>query len=230
MAKLLLIEDNADLSRQICETLQLENHSIETCSTGIDGLERLRFFEYDLAIIDWGLPEMSGLEVLKAYRSKGGRTPVLMLTGRDSVEDKSVGLDTGADDYLTKPFHTKELVSRVKALLRRGAWDYQAVLTAGNIELHLSSHRVLKDGQELKLQPKEFSLLEFLLRNPNDIFSLEALQRRVWESDSDASPETVRVCITRLRAKIDTEGRPSLIRTVPRIGYQLNPAWQENSS
>jgi two-component system response regulator PhoP len=226
MPKILLVEDNTDLAKQLTEMLQGEHYHVESCNSGTDGLERLRFFEFDLAVIDWGLPGLAGIEVLKQYRSAGGKTPILMLTGRDSINDKAEGLETGADDYLTKPFHVRELVARIKALLRRGPGVYQDVFKAGSIELHPSSHRALKDGVELKLQPKEFALLEFLLRNPDDIFSLEALQKRIWESDSDASPETVRVCITRLRAKIDSQGQESLIRTVPRIGYQLCPSFK----
>lgn len=223
MAKILVIEDDEKLSKQLVEILELEHHRVETCGDGNDALERLLFFEFDLIIVDWGLPGLTGVEVVQGFRSKGGKTPVLMLTGRDSLNDKTTGLDTGADDYLTKPYHLEELLARVKALLRRNAGNYYPVLKAGGIELNPSTHRVLKDSKEIKLQPKEFALLEFLLKNPGDVFSIEALQSRIWESDSDASPETVRVCITRLRSKIDSAGEPSVIRTVPRVGYQLNP-------
>lgn len=221
MPKILLVEDDIDLASKLKEVLEQEHHHIELCHSGKEGLERLLFFQFDLAVIDWGLPELTGVEILRHYRSKGGKTPILMLTGRDSIDDKAAGFESGADDYLTKPFHARELSARVKALLRRGSMQYQEVFSAGNIELNPSSHQVLKDGKVVKLQPKEFALLEFFLRNPDDIFSLEVLQNRVWESDSDASPETVRVCITRLRGKIDSPGEESLIRTVPRVGYQL---------
>jgi len=228
MPKILLIEDNIQLAKQLKEMLEIEHYLIESASTGNDGLERLRFFEFDLAVIDWELPGLPGIEVLRQFRSAGGKTPILMLTGRDTLNDKATGFESGADDYLTKPFHARELIVRIKALLRRAAGAYQEFFQARSIELHPSSHRVLKDGVDLKLQPKEFSVLEFLMRNPDDIFSLEALQKRIWGSDSDASPETVRVCITRLRAKIDSPGQESLIRTVPRMGYQLCPKQKAN--
>jgi DNA-binding response OmpR family regulator len=145
-----------------------------------------------------------------------------MLTGHDSVPDKEKGLDTGADDYLTKPFHLRELSARVKALVRRYAVQYDSVLKTRSIELDTKSKRVTKNGDEIKLQPQELALLEFFLRNPNDIFSIEALFSRVWPSDLEASPDTVRVCITRLRTKLDTPGLPSIIRTVHRLGYQID--------
>ncbi len=223
MAKILLVEDDIPLANQLKQILQLEHHHVESCTTGTEAIERLRFFEFDLAIIDWGLPGVSGVEVLRQYRDYGGKTPILMLTGRDSVEDKSFGLETGADDYLTKPYHSRELVARVNALTRRASGQYQQIFSSGDIELHSSTHCVTKNGKEVKLQPKEFALLEFLFRNPDNVFSIEALQKRIWESDSDASPESVRVCITRLRAKIDSPGEESLIRNIPRLGYQLSP-------
>lgn len=220
MAKILLVEDDLELAKQIISALALEHHLLEHSADGNDALEKLKFFQYDLVILDWNLPGMEGPDVLRRFRDKGAVTPVLMLTGRSDVSEKAFGLNIGADDYLTKPFHLMELSARLKALLRRHG-NYSPVLKAQDIELNSSAHQVTKDGAPIKLQPKEFALLEFLMRNPNDVFSVEALQKRIWESDTDASPDTVRVCITRLRNKIDSPDRPSLIRTVPRVGYQI---------
>jgi DNA-binding response OmpR family regulator len=169
------------------------------------------------------MPGMSGVEVCRQYRNSGGRALVLMLTGRDHVADKTQGLDAGADDYLTKPFHPDELSARLRALLRRAGSVGSTQLQAGDVVVHPASFKVLKNGKEIQLLPKEFALLEFLMRHQNEVFSSEALLERVWPSESEASPETVRVHITRLRSKIDEPGQPSMIKTVHRVGYKLEP-------
>jgi DNA-binding response OmpR family regulator len=224
MAKILLVEDDDELAKKITSWLELEHHFVEWTNRGKDAVERLEFFQFDLVVLDWQLPELEGIEILEHFRNRGGKTPVLMLTGKAELQDKMKGLDSGADDYLTKPFHPKELTARVRALLRRNTAVYDDVLRAGSLELNTVSHRVTVQGNEVKLQPKEFALLEFLLRNPKDVFSVEALLNRIWPSDSDASPDTVRVCITRLRNKINVEGSPPIIRTVHRLGYQIEGA------
>ncbi|HEY9788327.1 MAG TPA: response regulator transcription factor, partial [Candidatus Obscuribacterales bacterium] len=182
----------------------------------------MRLCQYDLIILDWSLPDVSGIELLKQFRSQKNMTPVLMLTGKDTVADIEAGLNTGADDYLTKPFDMRELSARVNALVRRRAAIYDPVLRTRTLALDTRTKQVKKNGQEVKLQPQEVALLEFLLRNPNDVFSVDALFARVWPSDLDASPDTVRVCITRIRNKIDSEGQPSIIKTVHRVGYQID--------
>lgn len=222
MAKILLVEDDLELAKNVCSWLEFDHHSVEHCTSGAEGLDRLKFFQFDLVVLDWELPEISGIEILKEFRRSGGKTPVLMLTGKDGVADIEAGLNTGADDYLTKPFNSRILSARIKALVRRTSAVYDEVLRAGAIELDAGKHKVTRDGQEINLQPKEFALLEFLMRNPDDVFSAETLLNRIWESDSEASPDTVRVCITRLRNKIDKDGDASVIRTVHRLGYQIN--------
>jgi DNA-binding response OmpR family regulator len=147
----------------------------------------------------------------------------LMLTGKDELADIERGLHGGADDYLIKPFAMRELAARVVALTRRAARTYEGRLRAGAVELDVHAHKASVDGREVKLQPQEFALLEFLLRNPAHVFSVEALMQRVWASDTEASPDTVRVCITRLRSKISSPGKPSVIKTVHRLGYQIDP-------
>jgi DNA-binding response OmpR family regulator len=221
MAKILLVEDDEALSKRIKSWLEIEHHAVECAIRGHDALERLKFFQFDLIILDWQLPELDGIEILQAYRNSGGKSAVLMLTGRDDVKDRLTGLNCGADDYLTKPFHPEELSARVRALVRRASKVYDQVLQAGALELNASTHQVTIEGKEVKLQPKEFALLEFMLRNPKEIFSAEALLNRIWPSESEASPDTVRVCIAKLRSKIGLPDSGSIIRTVPRLGYQI---------
>ncbi len=222
MSKILLVEDDLDLLKRVGDWLEFEKHSVERCSSGAEALEKLRFNSYDLSILDWMLPGLTGIEVLRQYRDAGGLTPVLMLTGKDKIDEVETGLDTGADDYLTKPFSLRELSARVRTLVRRRTGIYGQVLTIKDIKLDVAAHKVTKDGVEIKLQPKEFALLEYLLRHPNDVFSLDRLLERIWPSESESTAETVRVCIARLRNKIDSPDSESIIRTVPKVGYQLN--------
>lgn len=182
----------------------------------------LRVNEYDLIILDWQLPGMTGVELCKNYRNRGGESPVMMLTARSSIDDREQGLDSGADDYLCKPFALKELSARVRALLRRSSKASSNVLELRDICLDPSSLRVTKAGKSVHLEPKEFALLEFFLRHPDTVFSADALLTRVWESDTEASPEAIRTYIRGLRKKLSTKDEPSLITTVHGLGYKFN--------
>ncbi len=219
MARICVIEDNPDLANMVRTFLLFEHHTVETIGHGGEARDHLKTFEYDLIILDWELPEVSGLEILKQYRGRGGQSPVLMLTGKDDVEDKEQGLDGGADDYLTKPFHMKELGARVRSLLRRPAAVKENVLKAKNITMDPVKYRVHKDGEVITLVPKEFQLLEFLMRHPNQVFTSEALLNRVWPSASDSTAEALRTTMKRLRKKIDEGGE--IIKTVHGVGYIL---------
>lgn len=224
MAKILVVEDDKPLSQLIVDWLTGEKYTPEAVFEGTEGLERLKFYKYDVIILDWELPGLSGPEICQQFRTHGGQTPILMLTGKKEIQDKATGLDAGADDYLTKPFHMVELSARIRALLRRSSVDVtRTVLTAGHITLDPISRKVTSNGKDITLQPKEYSLLEFLLRHPNQPFSAEAILDRVWSSESDASPDTVRLQIMRLRHKIDLEGKESMVRTMHRVGYMLVP-------
>jgi DNA-binding response OmpR family regulator len=221
MAKILLVEDEPDFSTLIGEYLRSEHHVVEAVASGEDALDRLRFYKYDVVILDWMLPKLSGIEVCKAYRSTGGTAPILLLTAKRHVDEKEQGLDAGADDYLTKPFEMKELYARIRALLRRPQVFSGSVLQVGELVLEPGSYKMTRSGAEIALLPKEFALLEFLMRHPNQVFSAEALLDRVWSSDSEASPETIRTYIKRLRKKIDVDGQPSILSTVHGVGYKL---------
>jgi DNA-binding response OmpR family regulator len=202
--------------------LKTQQYEIDVSYDGDDGAERLLFYQYDVVILDWALPKKSGVQICQEFRSRGGKTPVLMLTGKDAVEDKEVGLDSGADDYLTKPFHLRELSARLKALLRRPVSTVAETINLCGIVLDTKARRVRRDNVDLNLAPLEYKLLEFLMRNPNEVFAPEALLNRVWPNDSDASNETVRTCIKKLRKKIDNEGSESLITNLPGVGYRFD--------
>ena len=223
MAKVLIVEDDKQLSALLADWLTGEKYATEVVYKGTDGLERLKFYKYDVVILDWELPGMSGPEICKQYRNDGGTTPILMLTGNKEIEQKAEGLDSGADDYLTKPFDMKELSARLRALLRRSNQVSKTLLTAGSLKLDPVSRKVLLCDKEVDLQPKEYSLLEFLLRHPNQPFNAEAIMDRVWTASSDAAPDTVRLHVMRLRNKIDEPGKESIIRTLHRVGYMLVP-------
>lgn len=222
MPKILVVEDDLDLRSIVEDWLRHEHHLVETATKGDEAMELIGIYPYDLIILDWNLPVMSGIQILKKFRQDGGKTPVLMLTGQDLTENIETGLDSGADDYLTKPFHMKELSARIRALLRRPQAVTDNVLRAGDLTLNPRTFAVTKDGADIRLLPKEFALLEFMMRHPNQVFSAEALLDRVWRSENDAAPETVRTCIKRLRRKIDGESENSLIQTLHGVGYKLH--------
>jgi DNA-binding response OmpR family regulator len=228
MAKILIIEDDERLCDLIDDWLRGEGYLVEIARTGTEGLEKLQFYKYDLVVLDWNLPGLNGVEVCEKYREAGGNAPVLMLTVRAAVEDKAKGLDTGADDYLGKPFHLKELSARLRALLRRPPVAKKNLLVCGDLVLDPVARKAIFKGTELKLVAKEFALLEFLMRYPNEVFSLEALMDRIWPSESDSSPDTVRIHMMRLRRKIPQEKQPFKLRTVHGSGYQFE-ALEEKS-
>lgn len=219
MAKILIVEDNEDLANTVRTFLMFEHHTVEHLADGQDASDHLRTFQYELIILDWSLPRLNGIDILKRFRSLGGTTPVLMLTGHDTISEKEQGLDSGADDYLTKPFNMKELGARVRALLRRPAAVSSNVLNAGNITIDTAKYRVTINGDPITLVPREFQLLEFFMRHPNQVFSPEALLNRVWPSDSEATTEALRTALKRLRKKVDPDG--NLLRTVHGVGYIL---------
>lgn len=221
MSKILVVEDEVDLAEQLRKSLVRDHHVVEVVHSGTDAINYLRVSNYDLIILDWMLPGQTGIEVCRFHRDRGDVTPVLMLTARSAIEDKEQGLDAGADDYLTKPFHLREFGARIRALLRRGK-AVSNVLVSGDLELDPAARRVSFGDKEIKLEPKEFNLLEFLMRNPDQVFSAEALVMRVWESSSDISPDAIRVYIRGIRKKLDEPSGKSFIVTVHGSGYKFN--------
>ncbi len=230
MAKILLAEDDEQIAQTIERWLHAEKYLLEVTGDGADAYNRVRINHYDLVILDWSLPGNTGIEICRSMRSRGDATPVLMLTGKSKIDEIEHGFDQGADDYLTKPFHLKELAARVKALLRRPRVLSRSLLRVGDLELDVESGTVTRSGAVVELMPKEFAMLELFMRNPRQIFSLEALQSRLWSSESEASTDSVRVQVCNLRRKIDQKGERSLFRVVHRKGYMLDvAACDENS-
>jgi len=221
MAKILVVEDEQDLAGPMKDWLMREQHLVEIADNGIDAMEKLDVYKFDLVVLDLMIPGINGMEVCKRFRAKGGATPILMLTAKSAIEDKEAGLDAGADDYLTKPFHLKELSARIRALLRRHTQSSGCELQIGDLHLDILARKVTMAGHEIHLVPREFSMLEFFMRHPNQVFSAEALLDRVWASDTLASPDTIRTYIKILRKKLDVNGKDSLIRTVHGVGYKL---------
>lgn len=218
MAKILLVEDDKSLTNVIKDWLAHDRHTVEVVHDGQLAIAQLRVYKYDLIVLDIMLPGMTGIEIIKEFRAKGGTTPVIFLTGKDHVDEKELGLDSGADDYLTKPFESKELAARIRALLRRPAQYSGTQLKVGELLLDPGTLSVEENGRSVRLRPREFAVLEFLARHPNQAFSAEVLLDRVWHSETDTTEETVRVTIKRLRSKL---GEASPITTVHGAGYMV---------
>lgn len=209
------------------EWIKRERHEVEAVGNGQDALAYLGASAYDLVILDLGLPGLNGFEILQWVRNQKNPVPVLILTGQNQIEDKERGLESGADDYLTKPFDIRELLARVKALLRRPRMFLPDVLRCRDVEIDANRHSVTKSGKPIQLTPREYSLLEFLMRHPDQVFSTEALLERVWRSESEATEEAIVACIARLRKKIDGGGKDSMIGTVYGAGYLLKTDGQK---
>jgi DNA-binding response OmpR family regulator len=222
MAKILLLDDDKNLCLSLRDWLEHKHHTVEMAHNGNDGLALLQCSNYDLVILDINMPGVNGFELCRQYRGLGGEALVLMLTGQSKLLDKEIGFGAGADDYLTKPFQMEELLLRVQALLRRSSSSADNILRAGNLKMDPSSFSVWRGEERIHLSRVEFALLEFFMRHPRQVFSPEALLSRVWTSDSETSPETVRTSLKRLRAKIDVAGQKSVIQNIHGVGYSLD--------
>jgi DNA-binding response OmpR family regulator len=223
MAKILVVEDDKDLAATIQKWLEVEHHLAEVVHDGQQALDYLKASDYDLVVLDLSLPSVDGITICKTFRDMGGEAPVLMLTGRTEVAEKEKGLDIGADDYVTKPFSLREFTARVRAILRRPRTVISKALKHQNIILDTELHIVTKDGRAVHLLPHDFSLLEHFMRHPGQVFTAEALIKRVWSTDSEATSDSVRSAIKRIRQKLDDAGdeEVSIIETNRRVGYRL---------
>ncbi|BFU89017.1 MAG: response regulator transcription factor [Nitrospira sp.] len=219
--KILLVEDDADLAQFIRKGLKEEHYVVDVAADGEAGLALALDNSYDLMILDIMLPKLDGLALCRRVRDKGIMTPVLLLTARNTLETKVSGFDTGADQFMTKPFAFAELLARIRALLRRGSSQQIAHLQAADLRLDPASHRVWRAGQEISLTNKEYALLEFLLRNKNRVLTRTAIIEHVWDITYDPMTNIVDAHIRALRAKIDRDFSPPLIATVRGAGYML---------
>jgi OmpR-family two-component system manganese-sensing response regulator len=219
MAKILLVEDDANLADKIKFWFSQQGDQLEHASTGEDGLHLLGSFSYDIVLLDWTLPGITGLEVCKRYRKSGGTTPIIFLTGRNDIESKEQGLDLGADDYVVKPFDARELSARIRSILRRPTSLLPSDIRIGEIVLEPKTRTLTVNGASHHLMPRESALLEYLMRHPNRIFGSKELLDAVWSSESDTSTETVRSWMRNLRNKLSAAGVDGLIKTVPGSGY-----------
>ena len=223
MVRVLVVEDEWKIAQILASALEAEHYDVVVAPTGDDGFFRANAEVFDLVVLDLMLPGRSGLEILQTLRQRHIETPVLILTARDGVDDRVLGLDLGADDYLVKPFALPELLARIRALLRRGRPSEAFRLKAADLEVDLVARRANRGDRSLDLTAREFELLEYLLRHQGHLVSRKMLAREVWKEPRRATPldNVIDVQMTRLRKKVDTDGTARLIHTVRGVGFVL---------
>lgn len=221
--RLLVVEDEHKIANSIRKGLEQEKYAVDVAFTGTDGYDLAASEEYDLIILDILLPGINGLEICSKLRKKQIHTPVIMLTAKGQIEDKVTGLDAGADDYLPKPFAFEELLARIRALTRRPKNNLGTKLSIADLSLDTLTYQVRREGKIIQLTAKEYALLEYLLRHPNQVLTKEQIISSIWNYDADILPNTVEVYIGYLRNKVDKPfpQKPSLIQTVRGFGYKL---------
>jgi DNA-binding response OmpR family regulator len=221
MPRVLVVEDEPKMRRILQRDLAAEGYDVATSATGPEGQAALADGGFDAVVLDWLLPGRDGLQVLTELRQSGSRVPVLLLTARDAVEDRVMGLDRGADDYLVKPFATAELLARVRAMLRRGVDDRANVLRAGDLEADLLERKVRRGGQDLGLRAREFEVLVYLMRHAGRTVTRDMLGRDVWNEPDHNLTNVIDVTMTLLRRKLDRPGLPAPVETVRGVGFRL---------
>ncbi|PZV07653.1 MAG: DNA-binding response regulator [Leptolyngbya sp.] len=220
--KILLVEDDERIAFPLAEALSDQNYAVDVAEDGELGWDYLDTYSYSLVLLDIMLPQLNGIQLCQRMRQRGLQTPVLMLTARDTSIDKVLGLDAGADDYVVKPFDLQELLARIRALLRRGTVTLSPVLTWGTLELDPNTCLVTCDRQPLALTPKEYQLLELLMRNPQRTFSRNDILNHLWAAEDTPGAETVKVHMRGLRQKLALAGAgPDFVETVYGLGYRL---------
>lgn len=223
--KILIVEDEEKIARVISLELNYEGYETATAKNGREGLDMLQAHRWGLVLLDIMLPELNGIEVLRRMRSSGDLTPVILLTARDSLPDKVSGLDQGANDYITKPFKIEELLARIRAILRThrqiNQMKQQELLTIGDLTVNEKSHEVNRNGKQIELTPREFDLLVFLMKHPNQVLTREQMLSSVWGFDYVGDTNVVDVYIRYLRQKIEKGAGTSLIHTVRGVGYMM---------
>jgi len=222
--KILIVEDEHLIANSLKKGLEQEHYTTDVAYDGIAGFDLASSGDYDLILLDLMLPGMDGLTVCKKLRSHNNHTPILMLTAKSQLEDKIIGLNSGADDYLTKPFAFEELLARIRALSRRPQKANGKILAIGDLSLNSATYQIKRGDKEIQLSNKEYSLLECFLRHPNQILNKDQLIQYVWSYESDILPNTVEVYIRNLRQKIDLpfKNKPPLIKTIRGFGYKIS--------
>jgi DNA-binding response OmpR family regulator len=221
MGKLLLVDDDVDYTTKLKEAMAPSGWSVELAHTGSDAIQHLENFQYDFVLLDWNLPDISGIEVCKRFRAAGGTAHIIFLTGRADIEDKLAGLDSGGDDYLTKPFDDRELLSRIRAIQRRETPSKRGKYLICDVEFDPRLRTVSKGDQQVTLSPIESGLLEHLCKKPDTYHPSAALFEAVWPPDVESSEEAVRTHMLVLRRKLGLITSQELIKTVRRAGYYI---------
>ena len=221
--KILIIEDDVKLCRLLARGLSQDGHVVDSEHDGASGLETARSCEYDAIILDVMLPAKSGLSVVRELRAGRQKTPVLMLTARDTTEDAIAGLNAGADDYLRKPFAFAELAARLRTIARRAEIPPRAVLRIGDLTLDLTSKRVERGGRTIELTGRELAYLEYFMKNAGRVLTREMLEAALWNRSSEVGSNAVEVYVSRLRAKLELEGMSPLLTTLRGVGYRFGP-------
>ena len=221
MMRLLVVEDEKKLNELITKKLEKEYYGVDSCFDGEEAVRYVEGTEYDAIILDIMLPKLDGFEVIKRIRAKKNKVPILLLTARDNIDDKVKGLDYGADDYLVKPFIFEELMARIRVLLRRNSGNADNVITIANLKVDLDAKLVFRDNVLIKLSGREYSVLEYLIRNKGKILPRERIEDHIWNYEYAGGTNVIDVYIRYLRKKIDDSYTPKLIHTVRGLGYVL---------
>jgi DNA-binding response OmpR family regulator len=227
--RILLIEDDRKASRLLARGLGEEGFVVDAAYSAEEADEQFIHMNYDLIILDWFLPGKEGLALCEELRQKGARTPILMLTARDALQDRVVGLNAGADDYLTKPFAFEELLARIHALLRRSELTRPVILKVADLILDLQTHQVMRGGQSIQLTQKEYGILEILMRRTGQVVTRSDLAEQVWTTDHIGLDNLIDAHVSNLRRKVDPPGVPPLIQTVRGRGFRLGPGDFKNA-
>ena len=217
--KILVVEDEKDLNRVITKHLKKNNYSVDSCFDGEQALDYVLYGEYDLIITDIMMPKIDGYELIKQLRVKGNSTPVIMLTAKDSLDDKILGLDSGADDYIVKPFEFDELLARIRVLMRRNYGFATNIIQVDDVVLDISKKQVTRSGESIVLTGKEYEVLEYLFKNKTGIISREQILNHVWDYDYEGVSNIIDVIVKNIRKKLDVGSKKPIIHTKRGLGY-----------
>jgi|SRR5579875_234291 len=224
--RLLIVEDERNLAESLKAGLQEKGYAVDVAHTGSDGFLMAENEQYDVIILDILLPEINGLEICQRLRRSGNNVPILMLTAKDTIDDLVMGLDSGADDYLTKPFAFRELLARIRALVRRNSVTKDTIIRLADIEINTSTRQVTRGGQPVELTSKEYAILEYLAHHPNRVLTREQIIDHVWNLDFSCESNIIDVYIGYLRRKLNDKDEPRLLQTVRGCGYRLTVSKQ----